>query len=324
MKLTASLISTAIIGRFILPACTLLVLCWLLIDLLATNLALPLWLQVTWWLTLLLIALRNKCNTGNSVPLLLVCLFSVFAITAFTQIYFDELLLHSSAHKLANHLAKATVLICALMVTSVTSQIVSPLIKPYLSEREAHLLNKAELILIVSALVATSGFIFGYFYSLPLSPGVLMITVGWMHIIRVIYWVQFFHEHKPNLTANHIINCAFLLLKLTYFLMAMCLCLLGISYFNAVISFDFALNMMVISLLLQTGLAIFISYYRGSVKPVKPVKPVNKHKLIVTWAVLIPLTNPNSPLSNSGIQGLEGMHTKSLQIKSITNHLTHY
>lgn len=255
---------------------------WLMASLAATQVNLAFWPQATWWLVLIAVALRTMQRVENTTPVFFILLLAALTLTALSQLYLSNKLTSSAHYLLAAHLAKATVLICALMVSSVTSQIISPLVKQSLSGKETKRLLQAELVLLCSALIATACFILGYFYQLPVSPGFLMICVGAMHLCRLFYWAYVIRHCTFCLT-----NLSVWYLNLAYLLMAASLIMLGLSYFTNLIPFDLALHSIAISLICQTVLAIYISVNK------QLIKPVPHSKLSRVWFVILPFTLNN-------------------------------
>lgn len=250
----------------------ILLLCaWLLICLFATNESIiAIWLQSAWWLIFTLVALRSLFKVNHQTSAVFAFLFIALVTSTFAQFILSTKLLNDQSGQLAHHLSRATILISALLVSSITSQLVSPNIKANLSTTHIARFNFAELVLLISALVATSSFISGYFLALPISPGILMIGVGCMHILRVIYWSVTCCS-TPSLW----------LLKLMYIMMALCLILLGCSYFNLAILFDSALHLIALSLVGQASLAIFVSFEQSIVKPIPSRKLLANRLLVV-------------------------------------------
>ena len=268
-----------IIGEFSYRLISLICI-WLLVSIIAavsisaSQLAFA--LQAVWWLLLLPIALRISQKKLASTPALFLVLLAVLVTTAIGQLFFSTHLasVQNDNYLIAAHLAKATVLICALLVSSITTLLISPSAKRALPPHQLRRFNKTELALLVSAIVATSCFILGYFFTLPVSAGVLMIGVGILHFVRVGYWA-FIKQ----------VTASIWLLKLTYLMMANSLVLLGLSYFYSQISFDLALHLMVISLIGQTGLTMFISISQA------PTTTFSNRNAPQLWLLLLlPLT----------------------------------
>lgn len=192
-------------------------------------------LQGIWWLTCIgflasMVFRAQSRRNYQFIPLLLVMMLlnMSFLIADFTG--------HT---KLALHLARIAMLTFGLLVGIVGGRVI-----PFFTERggenatvtETPLLDK---ILPVITIIGICIFTVSYFIRLPMTPAIVLIGAGTIHLLRLLHWDPFSTRKVPLLWS----------LQLAYFSLALGLIMLGVSFLTNSIAFANALHLITIGTL---------------------------------------------------------------------------
>jgi len=262
-----------------------LIVLWLLVRLglyinSSTGLIIAIAAQLLWWvLTLgtlirLLVKSQNKRNYVLVPVMMLIAVFNMAVIS-------NNFLFESSAVLL--HFSRTTVLVFVMLMGLMGGRVI-----PFFTASGARIPAPTTpswltpLVAIVSFVGATLYFI-GYFFSLPFTPASIMILGGVLHLWRLSFWKTAKTIKIPLLWSLH----------LSYFLMAMGMILLGVSYFTPRLAFSDALHMITIGAM---GLMIFAMMTRVSLghtgRALAPSTWVSAIYLLIAMAALIRVVLP--------------------------------
>jgi len=189
--------------------------------------------QIFWWLGCIISFSRQiilSRNKRNAFFIILLMTMMVFNITILLATYNKEYLI-------ANHLSQSMVLVFTLLIGIVGGRVIPFFTNTACDSKNGWLPPYFNLLVLISTLMGTIGFILSGFTIMPFKPGWLMMLSGFLHLIRLYSW-----HHK------HIWKMALLWsLHLAYLGMAIGLILLGISNLTNKIPFVDTLHIVAIT-----------------------------------------------------------------------------
>ncbi|CAH0992080.1 hypothetical protein SIN8267_02195 [Sinobacterium norvegicum] len=214
------------------------------------------WLAVIGYLGWMVVSSRNRRNY-LFVPLLTTMMLLNIAV-----LYSDI----SGNSALALHLSRTAILLFGIIVGIVGGRVI-----PFFTGRGADQAKVTETPnldrwILPTAILGTAVFFFGGILSLPLSPAILMIAAGTLHLIRLGYWDSWATRNTPLLWSLH----------LSYLALGLGLILLGLSYATDAIRFADALHLITVGTIGAMILAMMARVSLGHTgRPLKPHVSIN-------------------------------------------------
>lgn len=213
----------------------------------ADGLWLAIGLQVLWWLAVIGAFTHIVLRANNRRNYLFIPLFVVMMLLNIGIVVFDL----TGRADIALHLGRTMVLMFGILMAIVGGRVI-----PFFTKAGARLdsVNHPAILdklILATSVLGTAVFVIGEFYALPITPAVLMISAGLLHLTRLSFWRSTATVSIPLLWSLH----------LSYFSLALGLIALGISYFTVAITFSSALHLITIGAM---GLMIFAMMSRVS------------------------------------------------------------
>lgn len=212
-------------------------------------------LQSVWWLGSIIVFSRLVLKANNRRNYLFIPLLSALMLLNIALLLFD----FNGYHALTRHIASTSVLMFCLLMGILGGRVI-----PFFTVSGAKLVpiktpNLLTPLLTITSILGVVVFFSSAFIELPVSPAVLMIASGLLHLIRQSYWRSFATRKIALLWSLHIAN----------FSLGLGLILLGLSYvqtqsieyLSISITFGDALHLITIAAM---GLMIFSMMCRVS------------------------------------------------------------
>jgi uncharacterized protein involved in response to NO len=204
--------------------------------------------QCAWWLTVLSAFARQLITSKNKRNYILLPVMSLIAL--FNMAVISNHFIFDSSETLL-HFSRTTVLVFVMLMGLMGGRVI-----PFFTGSGAKVPTPqtpawlTPLVSSVSSIGAALYFV-GYFVALPFTPATIMMLGGVLHLWRLSFWKTGKTITIPLLWSLH----------LSYFLMAIGMILLGLSYFTTRLAFSDALHMITIGAM---GLMIFAMMTRVS------------------------------------------------------------
>ena len=189
--------------------------------------------QTIWWLACIISFSRQiilSRNTRNAFFILLLTTMMVLNICILLATY-------SGDYLLANHLCQSMVLVFTLLIGFVGGRVIPFFTTNAINVKNGWLPPYFNIVVLISTLLGTSGFILSGFMAMPFKPGWLMLLSGLLHLIRLHSWHNKLIWKMALLWSLH----------LAYLGMAIGLILLGISNLTNIIPFVDTLHIIAIT-----------------------------------------------------------------------------
>lgn len=210
-------------------------------------------LQGSWWLLVLYHLAKPIWQSRNRRNYVFVVLLSMMMLLNLAVLYSD---LIAQNAQLALHLVRTNILLFTLLIGLLGGRVIPFFTQSGLARIGMILTPRLtpkilEVTLLLSSLLGVLGFFVSYFIELYFSPGYLMLGSGCLHLMRMTYWHSFQSIKVALLWSLH----------LSYFILALGLILLGLSYFLPALNFSNALHIITIG---AVGLMILTMMSRVS------------------------------------------------------------
>lgn len=188
--------------------------------------------QLIFWL-FTIIALANVLLTVNSIRnYLFLPMLSILCILNVAFLYS----VHNQAFHIASGLSNSAVLLFSVLISVIGGRVI-----PFFTQRGLQLTHKVltptlDKLCIAITLLCTFWFIASQAFLMPISPAIILIITGTLHLIRFAKWFN------PKVLTISLLWS----LYGAYFFMAIGLIACGVSYFSSIILFKDALHIITI------------------------------------------------------------------------------
>lgn len=189
--------------------------------------------QIIWWLGCIISFSRQiilSRNMRNAFFILLLTTMMILNISILLATYHED-------YQLANHLSQSMVLVFTLLIGFVGGRVIPFFTAKAINVKNGWLPPYFNLLVLISTLMGTAGFILSGFTTMPFKPGWLMMLSGLLHLIRLYSWHNKLIWKMALLWSLH----------LAYLGMAIGLILLGISNLTNVFPFVDTLHIVAIT-----------------------------------------------------------------------------
>jgi len=249
-------------GRFLAAVLAL----WLVIRLAlwinnSVSVDLAILAQLLWWLIIIVCYSRIVISTQNKRNYLFIPILVVMGALNLSVLLAERF----DYTALAMHMSRSMILVMGLLIGIVGGRVI-----PFFTQKglaSAKAITSPQLLsqcLIIVSVAGIGVFSLSYFVPLKLSPAILMISAGSLHLLRICFWCSWKTLKVPLLWSLH----------LAYFLLSIGLILLGVSEYSSVISFSEALHLITVggvSLMILSMISRVALGHTGRVLIVKPM-----------------------------------------------------
>lgn len=236
-------------------------------------------LQGAWWLTcisfLASMVIRAKSRRNYQfIPLL-----SVMMLLNMSFLIAD----YSGNTELALHLARTAVLTFGLLVGIVGGRVIPFFTGRGTSNAKVVATPILDNILPMVTIIGVCIFFSGYFFELPFTPAIALISAGTIHLLRLWFWDPISTRKVPLLWSLHS----------AYLALGLGLIALGLSYYIDLVRFADALHLITIGTIGGMILAMIARVSLGHTgRPLKPHPSLNIAFALVFIGTLIRFTLP--------------------------------
>ncbi|BDX04812.1 NnrS family protein [Planctobacterium marinum] len=230
--------------------------------------------QMLWWVAAIWVFARLLIQAQNRRNYLLIAVFTLMAVLNLSILLADI----SGNTALALHLGRSMVLMFTLLMAIIAGRVI-----PFFTERGIGSIvmlptPKTDQALLWVSATSIALFITGHFMSLPVSPAVLFIASGGLHLYRLVRWYHSAIFTLPLLWSLHG----------AYLFLALGLLATGVSFIAPVISLSAALHLITIGAI---GLMILSMMSRVSLghtgRPLTPKPLMSMAFVLLATAALV-------------------------------------